>query len=153
MVEIGERIWKLMQRRLGYSDEEMVAFRADPRNVDVVAKGAGLADKQIVLEVVESQGCNSRHRVGDRFIFDAFGNLLTGLCPEKVCAYSLSSALMIVFAANEMLYAGVDPNEIRFKRAGCFDVGLQCGGWGRIVLELRVEERDRVEPEVETRKV
>jgi hypothetical protein len=47
---------------------------------------------------------------------------------------------MMVFAANEMIYAGVDPNKIRFKRASCFDVGLQCGGWGRIVLELRVED-------------
>jgi uncharacterized repeat protein (TIGR04076 family) len=144
MVQIDERIWRVMQKRLGYSDEEMVQFKADPRNADVISRGADLADQRIVLEVVESHGCNSRHQVGDRFIFDAFGNLLTGLCPEKVCAYSLSSALMMVFAANEMLYAGIDPNEIRFKRAGCFDVGLQCGGWGRVVLELKVEDRDGV---------
>jgi hypothetical protein len=54
---------------------------------------------------------------------------------------TLGTAMMMVFAANEMLFAGVDPNTIRFKRAGRFDVGLECGGWGRIVLELRVEER------------
>jgi hypothetical protein len=29
---------------------------------------------------------------------------------------------------------------MRFKRAGCIDVGLACGGWGRVVLELRVDE-------------
>ena len=140
-MEIDDRVWKLMQKRLGYSDEEMAQFKADPRNADVIAQGAALADKRIVLEVVESHGCNSRHQVGDRFTFDAFGNLLTGLCPEKGCGYSLNSALMMVFAANEMLYAGVDPNQIRFKRAGCFDVGLQCGGWGRVVLELKVEDQ------------
>jgi uncharacterized repeat protein (TIGR04076 family) len=143
-MEIDERIWQVMQKRLGYSDEELAQFKADPRNADVIIQGAGLADKRIVLEVVESHGCNSRHKVGDRFVFDAFGNLLTGLCPEKVCGYSLNSALMMVFAANEMLFAGVDPNDIRFRRAGCFDVGLQCGGWGRVVLELRVENRDGV---------
>ena len=141
-MEINERVWKIMQKRLGYSDEEMALFRADPRNADVLSKGADLANKRIILEVVESHGCNSRHKVGDRFYFDGAGNLLTDLCPKKVCAYSLSSALMMVFAANEMIYAGVDPNEIRFKRASCFDVGLQCSGWGRIVLELRVEDRD-----------
>ena len=140
-MEINERVWKIMQKRLGYSDEEMALFRADPRNADVLSKGADLANKRIILEVVESHGCNSRHKVGDRFYFDGTGNLLTDLCPKKVCAYSLSSALMMVFAANEMMYAGVDPNQIRFKRAGCFDVGLHCGGWGRIVLELRVEDR------------
>jgi hypothetical protein len=27
------------------------------------------------------------------------------------------------------------------QRTGCFDVGLHCGGWEQIVLELRVEDR------------
>lgn len=138
---IDERQWKIIQRHLGYSDEEMKTFRENPRNEEVLAQASALMNKTIILEVVESHGCNSRHRVGDKFYFDGAGNLLTELCPKKVCAYSLSSALMMVFTANEMLYAGLDPNQIRFKRAGCFDVGLQCGGWGRIVLELRVEER------------
>ena len=48
---------------------------------------------------------------------------------------------MLVFTASEMIYAGIDPNEIRFNRANCFDVGLQCGGWGRIILELSVVDR------------
>jgi hypothetical protein len=39
------------------------------------------------------------------------------------------------------MYAGVDPNKMVFKRCGCTDVGVQCGGWGRIVMEARVEER------------
>jgi uncharacterized repeat protein (TIGR04076 family) len=138
---VDERMWRIMQKRLGYSDEEMKEFRNNSRNGDVLAKAAALMNKTIVLEVVESHGCNSRHEVGTKFYFDAVGNLLTERCPKKVCAFSLSSALMMVFAANEMIYAGVDPNEIRFKRTGCFDVGLECGGWGRIVLELRVEDR------------
>ena len=28
------------------------------------------------------------------------------------------------------------------EQAGCIDVGLQCGGWGKVVVELRVEERE-----------
>lgn len=138
---IDERMWKIIQKHLGYTEEEMKKFRMNPRNEDVLTKSSALMNKTIILEVVESHGCNSRHKVGDKFYFDGAGNLLTELCPKKVCAYSLSSALMLVFTANEMIYAGVDPNEIRFKRASCFDVGLQCGGWGRIVLELRVEEQ------------
>jgi hypothetical protein len=38
---------------------------------------------------------------------------------------------------------------MRFKRAACFDVGLECGGFGRIVLEVRTEER--IEQPKETR--
>ncbi len=140
-MESDDRKWKMMQRHLGYSDEEMLAFRNEPRNAEIMESGRELANKAIILEVVESRGCNSRHRVGDRFYFDAFGNLLTELCPKKVCGYSLNAALMMVFTANEMLFAGIDPNTIRFKRAGCFDVGLECGGWGRIVLELKVADK------------
>jgi uncharacterized repeat protein (TIGR04076 family) len=140
-MKVDDRMWKIVQRHLGYSDAEMTIFKENPRNAEVLSKSSVLRDKTIILEVVESHGCNSRHHVGDKFYFDGAGNLLTALCPKKVCGYSLSAALMMVFTANEMLYAGVDPNQIRFKRAGCFDVGLECGGWGRIVLELRVEDR------------
>ncbi len=140
-MEVDENVWNYIQKHLGYTDEEMIEFKRDPRNTDVLSKGLTLMNKTIILEVVESHGCNSNHKVGDKFYFDGAGNLLTELCPERVCGYSLNSALMMVFSANELLFAGVDPNQIRFKRAGCFDVGLECGGWGRIVLELRVENK------------
>jgi hypothetical protein len=47
----------------------------------------------------------------------------------------------LVYGANELFYAGVDPNELRFKRIGCFDVGVQCGGWGNIAMEIKVVDR------------
>jgi uncharacterized repeat protein (TIGR04076 family) len=140
---IDNRMWKIMQRRLKYTDEEFEQFKADPRNADVLSKTAELTKKIIVLEVVASHGCNSGYKVGDKLYFDGAGNLLTKMCPERVCGYSLNAALMMVYAANEMIYAGVDPNEMRFKRASCFDVGLECGGWGKVVLELRVEDREK----------
>ena len=140
-MEVDERLWRIMQKRLGYTDEEAARFRADPRNADVLAKSAQLLSKVIVFEVVEAHGCNSGHKVGDKFYFDGAGNLLTDQCPRKVCGFALNSALMLLSAVSEMVYAGVDPNTIRFRRTGCFDVGLDCGGWGRVVLEMHVEDR------------
>jgi uncharacterized repeat protein (TIGR04076 family) len=110
----------------------------------VLSKSAELMKKIIILEVVEAHGCNSGYKVGDRIYFDGAGNLLTKMCPRRVCGYSLNAALMMVYASNEMTYAGVDPNEMCFKRASCFDVRIDCGGWGRVVLELRVEDHDRM---------
>jgi uncharacterized repeat protein (TIGR04076 family) len=136
--------WKIMKKRLGYTDEEMKTFRQNPRNEDVLSKAPQLLNKTIVCEVVDSHGCNSQHNVGDKFYFDGAGNLLAGLCPKKICVYALNAITPQVFAANELLYAGIDPNEMRFKRAACFDVGLECGGWGRIVMELRVEDRKKL---------
>ena len=128
--------WRVMKKHLGYTDEEMKLFRQDPRNADILSKAPSLMEKTIVIEVVESHGCNSQHKVGDKLYFDGAGNLLTRHCPKRICIYALNAATSMIFAANELFYAGVDPNQMRFKRAGCFDVGIQCGGWGRIVLEL-----------------
>lgn len=139
-MEVNDRIWRIIQKRLGYSDTELQMFKINPRNEDVLSKASVLMNKIIVLEVVESHGCNSRHRIGDKFYFDGAGNLLTERSPKKICAFALSNALMMIFTVSEMLYAGVDPNTMRFKRTHCFDVGLQCGGWGRIVLDLHVED-------------
>ena len=133
--------WKMVKSHLGYNDDEMKKFRENPRNEDILSKAPALLKKTIVLEVVESHGCNSRHKIGDKLYFDGAGNLLTKRCPEKVCVYAMNAATPLIYASNELFYAGADPNEMRFKRAACIDVGVQCGGWGRIVLELSVQDR------------
>jgi uncharacterized repeat protein (TIGR04076 family) len=143
MMEINEEVLNFFQERLGYTNEEIRLFKENPRNIDVLIKAIALMNKTIIAEVVESHGCNSLHKVGDKFIFDGAGNLITKLCPKRICIYALGSIAPLVFASNELLYAGVDPNEMRFKRTGCFDVGVRCGGWGRIVMELRLEDRKK----------
>jgi uncharacterized repeat protein (TIGR04076 family) len=142
-MKFDEGTWKATQAHLRYTDEEMELFRKNPRNADVMAHAGALMSKTIVVEVVEAGGCNSQYKAGDKFIFDGAGNLLTKLNPSKVCCFALSPVLPLVHAANELLYAGVDPNEMRFKRTGCFDTGVKCGGWGHIVMELRVEDRGK----------
>ena len=141
MEKVDEMVLQKIQKRLGYNKEEFELFKSNPRNIELIARYKELSKNNIVLKVVESKGCNSNHKVGDKFYFDYAGNIITDLCPSKICGYSLNSALMMVFAANEMIFAGVDPNNIRFKRASCFDVGIECGGWGRIVLELKMEKK------------
>jgi uncharacterized repeat protein (TIGR04076 family) len=140
---VNENTWRFFQQYLGYSDEEMALFRANPRNAEVLAKAPELNQKTIVAEVVEAHGCNSQHKVGDRFYFDGAGNLLTTKCPRRICIYALHMLAGAIFASNELLYAAVDPDSLRFRRVGCFDVGVRCGGWGRVVMEVRVEDRSK----------
>jgi uncharacterized repeat protein (TIGR04076 family) len=138
--------WKFIKKRLGYNDEQMKTFRENPRNEDILSKVPILMNKTIIAEVVDAHGCNSKHQIGDKFYFDGAGNLLTKRCPQKVCVYALSAVSPLIFASNELLYARVDPNEMRFKRVACTaDVGLECGGWGRVVMEIRVGDRSEQE--------
>ncbi len=133
--------WQVIKKHLGYTKDEMETFKSNPRNQAVVNKAPEINSKTIIAQVVKSHGCNSKHLVGDKIVFDGAGNLLTSKCPKKVCAYALSAISPLIFTSNELIYAGIDPNEMRFKRTSCFDVGLECGGWGQVVFELKVIDR------------
>ena len=140
-MKVNEETWKFMQQHLGYTDEELEKFRSNPKNVDIMSKAPDLMGKTIVAEVVASHGCASQHHVGDRFYFDGAGNLVTKLNPKRICVHALSVLSGPIVVVNELFYSGVDPNEMRLNRVGCFDVGIQCGGWGHIAMEVKVEDR------------
>jgi len=144
-MKLDEKVWKTVQQHLGYNDEEMKQFRENPRNEDVLSKTAVMLNKTIVAEIIESHGCDSGHKVGDKIYFDGRGvSLLTKLGPSRICIFALHSIALAMPALAELLYAGINPNEMRFKRFGCPDVGIKCGGWGHIVMELGVEDRDKL---------
>lgn len=138
---VPDEVWSMMRTHLGYTDGEMEMFKQNPRNARVMARAAELQGKTIVFEVVESHGCNSRHDVGTRFFFSGDGNLISKMAPSRVCAYILPVMCQAIFGIQELIYADADPNSLCFKRAGCFDVGVQCGGWGHIVIEAKVMGR------------
>ncbi len=137
-----EQGYELIKAHLGYDDEEIARFKSSPKNAKVLARAMEMRQKTIVFEVVESKGCNSQHKVGTRFFFSGDGNLITKWAPKKICAYALPMMSQALFGLQELWYAGIDPNEMCFKRAGCFDVGVACGGWGRIIIEARVMDRE-----------
>jgi uncharacterized repeat protein (TIGR04076 family) len=143
MMKVDEAMGNAIQKHFAYTDEEMKVFMDNPRNLDVLGKAPLFTSKTMVFEVVDAHGCSSQHKKGDKLCFDGAGNLLTKRSPDRICIYALSAAASLIFAAGELLMAGIDPNEMRFKRTGCFDVGVKCGGWGRIVMELKVEDRQR----------
>ncbi len=47
----------------------------------------------------------------------------------------------LIYGLHELFYSGIENPKATFSRAGCFDVGVRCGGWGHIVMEIRMEDR------------
>ncbi|MFX1237502.1 MAG: hypothetical protein ACFFAS_04185 [Promethearchaeota archaeon] len=139
----NQNINEMIKEHYGYDNDETLEFISNPRNQDVISNADKLANSTIVVEIVESHGCNSQHKVGDKFYLDGSGNVLANRCPKKMCIFALSELDKFVFAINELIYAGCEPNDLRFKRLGCCDVGLKCGGWGNIVMEVSVKERNQ----------
>ena len=140
---MSKEILTFMKSHLGYTDEEMKIFMENPKNIEVLKRAPNLMNKTIVIEVVESHGCNSQHKVGDKFYFDGFGNLLTKLSPNRICISALGAVEKLIYAANALMFADQNPNEMLFDRVGCSDVGLKCGGWGKIVMEIKVTDRKK----------
>ena len=141
-----------IKKHLGYTDEEMKVWLDNPRNQEAVLKVPTLLQKTIVIKVVESHACSSLHKIGQEFYFDGPGNLISKINPKRICIFALSQMERLIFAAQELFYAGIDPNEMKIKRGGCFDVGLKCGGWGRVVFELKFEDRKKVRQELEIKR-
>ena len=83
-----DAVWRFMQERLGYSDDELNRFRQDSRNRKIMERSGDLLSKTVIFEVVESHGCNIEHKKGDQFLFSAEGYMLAHKCPKKICPYN-----------------------------------------------------------------
>jgi len=138
---IKKDIMDFFQKHLGYTDGERVLFEENPRNEMVLSRAVELMNKTIIAEIVESKGCNSRHKVGDKIYFDGAGNLLSKMSPARICIFALQPLAAQIFGLHELFYAGIDNPKTAFNGCGCFDVGVQCGGWGHICMEVRMENR------------
>jgi len=131
----------IIKKNLGYTEEDMRIFLENEKNIEILKKAPGLANKTIVVEVIGSHGCNSQHVVGDKFYFDAFGNLITKLSPKRICISALATMDRLIFGVTSLLFANQNPNDMLFNKAGCSDVGLKCGGWGNLAMEIKVIDR------------
>jgi len=129
--------------RVGYSDTEMQAFHEKGhriRQVKRLSKAAPLYS--IEAEVVQSKHCNSGHTNGQKLILDVDGSFITKLCPKKMCVYLIAQLTIPVAQINERLSEGLEPNDFHFMRyVKCPDVGIECLGYGEVMLRVRVVPR------------
>jgi uncharacterized repeat protein (TIGR04076 family) len=135
-----EEIWKRFQKHMGYTDEEMKIFRSDSAKVKVVTQTPEFVKSRVIAEVIESQNCHAKHKLGDRFVMTAGGQLITEECPKRMCMFALAPVSTVLPAIYERLQTKSDPNRERFNIVQCTDVGLDKGGWGKILMKVYVEK-------------
>ncbi len=132
------RMWQRFQEVMDYSDEDLAKFKANPKFVQMVNTPAFRTHK-IVAEVIYSHGCVCQHKVGQRLVMSANGALLRDECPPLMCLSLVSQLTGVISALFERIAAGLDPNGLLFDTIGCIDVGIECGGWGRVLVKIHVE--------------
>ena len=140
---MDERLLKIMKHRLNFNDEDFKLFKKRPENLEILERAKQIAEIEIAVEVVSSKGCNSRHRVGQKFYLDGAGNLLSSKSPSACCIFLLGNLPHFVYAIHELIYAGVEVEDIRlrFPRVGCGDVGVENCGWGHVIVEIDVHRK------------
>jgi len=137
--EIDESVWLAMQGRLGLTDDQLETLKKRPAwhkilRTDTIEK---VVRTNVVFEVVESHSCNIGHKVGDRFFFNAEGYMLAHKGPEKVCPFIMPVMTRMMWLVQERIYEGLDPRPT-FYFGDCDDVGLECGGLGKLRLETKI---------------
>ena len=138
-----EEIWKLFQAHMEYTDEEMALFKSDPIKVKMVTETPEFVKCRVIAEVIESHGCHARHRVGDRFVMTASGQLIADECPKAMCVSAVAGISKVLPAIYERLISKTDPDGERVDIVQCSDVGLDKGGWGKILMKVYVEKTTR----------
>ena len=129
-----------VKEMLGYTDAQWETWKSNPRNLKVVENFGEFQKYKLVAEVTSSCGCAAGHKVGDRIVFGGDGTLLCKENPEKICFGLLAPINPFVGAVFDKISNGEDPTQIAFNKAHCLDVGVDHGGWGEVVVEVRVEK-------------
>ena len=130
-----------MGYRFGGTEEEQPDAHTGGKHHGHPAHGGKLRPVFVATQLNPAEPGQGQHKAGDQFYFDGSGNLITKLSPKRICISALTAMAPLISSANELFYAGVDSNELRFNRTACNDVGLQCGGWGNVAFEIKVEKR------------
>ena len=134
--EVPEESWRMLQQLLGYSDEQLEAFRKHPKK----SKGAAMLltsdnmDWTMVFEVVHSHGCSNSLRVGDKLFFTASG-LLDTRRSSPWCSLALSHTSVFTNIAHALGCQGINPHETYFDHVSCLDCGSEFG-WGQVIMKI-----------------
>lgn len=131
--------------RVGYTTKDLEEFHEAGHRIRHV-KRVSEADSRYSIEakVVKARHCNSGHEVGQKIVLDIDGNFIAKLCPKKMCVYLVSQLTVPVALINERLSEGHDPNDFHFMRyVRCPDVGVECLGYGEVMLKVQVVRRMR----------
>ena len=135
-----EELWKRFQKHMGYTDEEMEIFKSDPEKVKMVTETPEFVKSRVIAEVIESQGCHAQHKVGDKFVMNANGYLIAEECPKKMCMFALGPVSRVLPVIYERLISKSDPDFKRSNIVQCTDIGLDKGGWGKVLMKVYLEK-------------
>ncbi len=136
----AQEILKRLQKHMGYTDAEMKIFASDPQKVRMVTETPEFLKCRLIAEVIESHGCHAQHKVGDRFVMTPGGQIIAEECPRRMCISALGPVSRTLSAIFDRLISRSDPHCERYNIVQCDDIGVEKGGWGKILMKVYLEK-------------
>ena len=136
-----ETMQENFKTHFNYTDEEMAMVASNPKYRRMLEKAPQSIMTQFIFEVDAAHGCAQQHQRGQTIVVNGDGSLACRNSPERICIYLLQALIPITFAAQEFIYAGLDPNTLKFTKVGCFDTGVRCGGFGHVSVAFKSRQK------------
>jgi uncharacterized repeat protein (TIGR04076 family) len=108
--------------------------------MQMLEKSPVLMNTEFIFEVDSAQGCVCQHQAGQQIRINGDGSLLCQNSPDRICVYLLNALMPIVYGAQEFIFAGLDPNDLKFTKVGCFDNAAKCGGFGHVTVQFAAQQ-------------
>jgi len=144
----GEKFeWKAFQEHMGYSDEELEAFKKDPKKSKFapIMASPDILNKTLVVEVVESKGCAQGMKPGDRLYLKEGCSMLDPERSDPWCGHAMHALYSFTACCHSLMQNGIDPNTMHWEAFSCPDAGPKYG-WGQVKMKCYVidetEEKD-----------
>jgi len=140
-----DRRWKRFQEAMGYTDDEIKAYRSDPMKVKAMERAPKFGQFNIIAECIESHNCNAGHKEGDKIVMDGNGVLLRDQCPPRICFGVIQAFAPCIYGFWERFIDDLENTQIMLPLVHCPDVGVQKGGWGETIWKLYTEPKKKEE--------
>lgn len=123
---------------LGYTEEEVESLNDKQQ---MIIKGGPLRRAyKVIMEVVSSENCGYKPKVGDRYVMNGSGMLIPEECTFPLCLWALAPILPISYVIFDRLSQGLDPNGHLYEYMKCTDTGVGCGGIGEVAFKVYCEK-------------
>jgi hypothetical protein len=148
-VQVPEEMWQGIKEIMGYSDKELEVFKNQPRTKKIIGRLEGLNKASVIFEVKKSHGCIAGHKQGDHYVFPNGGSMDMKSSSPSLCPFLMPPMARIMWILQERVWEGLHPLPL-YATGQCDDVGLECNGWGRVVIEARILDLTAAEPLVKS---
>lgn len=122
----------------GFSEEQVESLSEKQQKL-IETRDLRLAYK-VIMEVVKTQNCALKPKVGDRYVMGVNSVLIPEECTFPLCLMALAPALPIIYTILDRVSQGQDPNGHLIDHVKCTDTGLNCGGIGEVAFKVYSEK-------------